>query len=149
MQPPFPQEVIVSERRFKYEEAVKAAPLNYDAWFDYVKLEEGAGDVERTRAVFERAIANVPPAPEKRYWQRYIYLWVRYALYEELEAGACLGVLVAWFRFLCVSLPAVFFFLVCVCVCLGCVCVCVCARVQRWRLGGAHLYSVEGFTGEL
>jgi crooked neck len=25
--------------------------------------------------VYERAIANVPPADEKRYWQRYIYLW--------------------------------------------------------------------------
>ena len=37
--------------------------------------------------VYERAIANVPPAAEKRYWQRYIYLWVKYALFEELEAG--------------------------------------------------------------
>lgn len=38
--------------------------------------------------VYERAIANVPPAAEKRYWQRYIYLWVKYALFEELDAGA-------------------------------------------------------------
>lgn len=37
--------------------------------------------------VYERAISNVPPAPEKRYWQRYIYLWIKYALFEELEAG--------------------------------------------------------------
>ena len=36
--------------------------------------------------VYERAIANVPPAAEKRYWQRYIYLWINYALFEELEA---------------------------------------------------------------
>lgn len=36
--------------------------------------------------VYERAIANIPPAPEKRYWQRYIYLWINYALFEELEA---------------------------------------------------------------
>ena len=40
----------------------------------------------QVREVYERAIANVPPAPEKRYWQRYIYLWIRYALWEELEA---------------------------------------------------------------
>jgi hypothetical protein len=45
------QEVIVSERRFKYEEEVKRAPLNYDAWFDYIRLEESAGDVDRTREV--------------------------------------------------------------------------------------------------
>lgn len=39
--------------------------------------------------VYERAIGNVPlplDAPEKRYWQRYIYLWLNYALWEELEA---------------------------------------------------------------
>ncbi|KDP44360.1 hypothetical protein JCGZ_20040 [Jatropha curcas] len=43
--------------------------------------------VERIREVHERAIANVPPAEEKRYWQRYIYLWINYALYEELDVG--------------------------------------------------------------
>ncbi len=36
--------------------------------------------------VYERAVANVPPGGEKRYWQRYIYLWVKYALFEELVA---------------------------------------------------------------
>ncbi|KAG2243804.1 hypothetical protein Bca52824_094344 [Brassica carinata] len=35
--------------------------------------------------IYERAIANIPPAEEKRYWQRYIYLWINYALYEEIE----------------------------------------------------------------
>jgi crooked neck len=79
--------VIVSERRFQYEEEVRRSPLNYDGWFDYIRLEESAGDIDRTREVYERAIANVPPAPEKRYWQRYIYLWIKYALFEELEAG--------------------------------------------------------------
>ena len=37
--------------------------------------------------MYERAISNVPPAPEKRYWQRYVYLWIKYALWEELDAG--------------------------------------------------------------
>jgi crooked neck len=39
--------------------------------------------------VYERAVGNVPlplDAPEKRYWQRYIYLWLNYALWEEMEA---------------------------------------------------------------
>ncbi|GAB4816800.1 hypothetical protein N2152v2_003846 [Parachlorella kessleri] len=80
------EEVIVSERRFKYEEEVRSNPLNYDAWFDYLRLEEDAGDIERAREVYERAIAALPPAPEKRYWQRYIYLWIKYALFEELDA---------------------------------------------------------------
>ena len=37
--------------RFQYEEEVKRNPLNYDNWFDYVKLEESTGDVERIREV--------------------------------------------------------------------------------------------------
>ncbi|XP_069117368.1 crooked neck-like protein 1 [Argopecten irradians] len=80
------EDVIVSKRRFKYEEEVKENPLNYDAWFDYLRLMEADGNIEQTRDTFERAIANIPPSQEKRYWRRYIYLWVNYALFEELEA---------------------------------------------------------------
>ncbi|KAG1678894.1 hypothetical protein FOA52_003562 [Chlamydomonas sp. UWO 241] len=80
------EEVVVSKRRFQYEEEVQRNPLNYDTWFDYVKLEESGGDAEKVREVYERAVSNLPPAMEKRYWQRYIYLWIRYALYEELDA---------------------------------------------------------------
>jgi crooked neck len=58
-------------------------PFNYDTWFDYTRLEEQAGEVARAREVYERAIANVPPAMEKRYWKRYIYLWINYAVFEE------------------------------------------------------------------
>ncbi|KAF3772558.1 Crooked neck-like protein 1 [Nymphaea thermarum] len=80
------EDVIVGKRRFQYEEEIAKNPLNYDTWFDYVRLEENAGNKERIREVYERAIANLPPAEEKRYWQRYIYLWIYYAVFEELEA---------------------------------------------------------------
>ena len=89
------EEVITSKKRFQYEESVKRDPYLYDAWFDYVRLEEEAlGDetdldeaaCARVREVYERAIANVPPAPDKRLWRRYIYLWLRYAVFEELRA---------------------------------------------------------------
>jgi crooked neck len=50
-------------------------------------MEEQHGDVDKTREVYERAIANVPPQNQKRYWKRYIYLWINYALFEETEAG--------------------------------------------------------------
>ncbi|CAK8538023.1 unnamed protein product [Lathyrus sativus] len=81
------EDAIVGKRRFQYEDEVRKNPLNYDSWFDYIRLEESVGNKGRTREVYERAIANVPPAEEKRYWQRYIYLWINYALYEELDAG--------------------------------------------------------------
>ncbi|XP_041468018.1 crooked neck-like protein 1 [Lytechinus variegatus] len=79
------EDVIISKRRFQYEEEVKTNPHNYDAWFDYLRLMETDGDIETVRDLYERAIANIPPAQEKRLWRRYIYLWINYALYEELE----------------------------------------------------------------
>ncbi|OIV94933.1 hypothetical protein TanjilG_22130 [Lupinus angustifolius] len=81
------EDAIVGKRRFQYEDEVGKSPTNYDSWFDYIRLEESVGNKERVREVYERAIANVPPAQEKRLWQRYIYLWINYALYEELDAG--------------------------------------------------------------
>uniref|UniRef100_A0A669B939 Crooked neck pre-mRNA splicing factor 1 n=1 Tax=Oreochromis niloticus TaxID=8128 RepID=A0A669B939_ORENI len=79
------EDVIVSKRRFQYEEEVKANPHNYDAWFDYLRLVESDADADTVRDVYERAIANIPPIQEKRHWRRYIYLWINYGLYEELE----------------------------------------------------------------
>ncbi|TGZ65990.1 hypothetical protein CRM22_005583 [Opisthorchis felineus] len=78
------EDVILSKRKFQYEEEVQANPHNYDVWFDYVRLMEEEGSVDQTREIYERAVANVPPIKEKRYWRRYIYLWLNYALYEEL-----------------------------------------------------------------
>ena len=40
-----------------------------------------------TRDTYERAISNVPPVMEKKYWKRYIYIWIKYALFEELVAN--------------------------------------------------------------
>uniref|UniRef100_A0A6A7G2M1 Crooked neck-like protein 1 n=1 Tax=Hirondellea gigas TaxID=1518452 RepID=A0A6A7G2M1_9CRUS len=79
-------EVILSKRRFQYEEELKSNPRNYDVWFDYVKLEESNNNFERIRDVYERSISQLPPLKEKRYWRRYIYLWIRYAIFEELTA---------------------------------------------------------------
>jgi crooked neck len=69
------EDAVVGKRRFQYEDEVRENPLNYDSWFDYIRLEESVGKKERIREIYERAIANVLPAQEKRYWQRYIYLW--------------------------------------------------------------------------
>ena len=47
--------------------------------------EESEGALDRVRDAYERAIANLPPA-DKKYWRRYVYLWINYALFEELVA---------------------------------------------------------------
>lgn len=59
---------------------------------------ESDAEADTVREVYERAIANVPPIQEKRHWKRYIYLWINYALYEELEAKVTCGLLtpVSW-----------------------------------------------------
>ncbi|KAK1963749.1 TPR-like protein [Colletotrichum sublineola] len=80
------EDVVLSKRRVFYEAQVKENPKNYDVWFDYTRLEETAGDLDRVRDVYERAVAQVPPAQEKRFWRRYIYLWINYAIFEELQA---------------------------------------------------------------
>jgi crooked neck len=73
------EDVIVSKRKFQYEEEVKANPNNYDAWFDCLHLVESEGDLDIIRETYERAVANVPPTKEKSFWHRYIYLWINCA----------------------------------------------------------------------
>jgi crooked neck len=68
---------VLGKRRIQYEEELAYDGTNYDAWFSLARLEEDAyradkedgEDVEptRVREVYERAVANVPPATEKRY----------------------------------------------------------------------------------
>lgn len=55
------EDVIVSKRKFQYEEEVKVNPHNYDAWFDLLRLVESDAKVDVVRETYERAIANVPP----------------------------------------------------------------------------------------
>ncbi|KAJ3023934.1 Crooked neck-like protein 1 [Thoreauomyces humboldtii] len=80
------EDVVVGKRRVRYEDELASNPRNYDVWFDYVRLEETSGDHDKIREVYERAISQVPLIAEKRYWRRYIYLWIFYAVWEELEA---------------------------------------------------------------
>jgi crooked neck len=79
--------IIVGKRRFQYEEMLATDNASYDVWFDYIKLEESFGNKDKIREVYERSIAsdNMPPVLEKQYWKRYIYLWINYALFEELQ----------------------------------------------------------------
>jgi len=96
------ENVLLTERRSTYETSVTDSPLDYDNWFDYIRLEEQNGTTDTTREIYERAIANVPPIAEKKHWRRYLYLWLGYALYEELQGAedrarevykACIGIL--------------------------------------------------------
>lgn len=95
---------MLGKRRIQYEEELSHDGRNYDVWFDYARLEEGAYRqsreegataeeedqiLARVREVYERAVAQVPPGNEKRHWRRYIFLWLDYALFEEIETKVC------------------------------------------------------------
>ncbi|KZV67380.1 pre-mRNA-splicing factor CLF1 [Peniophora sp. CONT] len=94
------ESTVLGKRRIQYEDELSQDGRNYDVWFDYARLEEGAykdlieegataeeeeGALGRVREVYERAVAQVPPGGEKRHWRRYIFLWLNYALFEEIE----------------------------------------------------------------
>ncbi|KAK7462748.1 NineTeen Complex (NTC) component [Stygiomarasmius scandens] len=94
------ESTVLGKRRIQYEEELSHDGRNYDVWFDYARLEEGAlkdlrddgataeeeeAAIGRVREVYERAVAQVPPGNEKRHWRRYIFLWLDYALFEEIE----------------------------------------------------------------
>ena len=94
------ESTVLCKRRIQYEEELAYDGRNYDVWFDYARLEEGAlheileegatqeeeeRAMNRVREVYERAVAQVPPGNEKRHWRRYIFLWLFYALFEETE----------------------------------------------------------------
>jgi crooked neck len=80
-------ELVFDKRRRYYKELLEKYPSNYDAWFDLLLLEqESRKDVLTVRDTFEKAVSQVPPSSEKRLWKRYIYLWIMYANWEEIEA---------------------------------------------------------------
>lgn len=94
------ESTVLGKRRIQYEDEVQHDGRNYDVWFDYARLEEGevttlreeggtaeeeAAAIERVRDIYERAVSFVPPGTEKRHWRRYIFLWLNYALFEEIE----------------------------------------------------------------
>ena len=62
---------------------MKTEPFNYDAWLDLAGIEEENLDFDAVRDTFELAIAQIPEQLEKKYWKRYIYLWMFYAIFEE------------------------------------------------------------------
>ncbi|KAF8638197.1 hypothetical protein AX16_010543 [Volvariella volvacea WC 439] len=95
------ENTVLTRRRIDYEEELTRDGRNYNTWLEYVRLEEsvlqdirdeGATREEEeevaiasVREVYERAVAQVPPEEEKRHWLRYIFLWLNYAVFEEVE----------------------------------------------------------------
>jgi crooked neck len=99
------EDTVLGKRRIQYEDELNSstdAKMNYDIWFDYARLEEDTfrslvavglpndsqdvvAALQRVRDVYDRAVAIVPPSQEKRHWRRYVFLWLNWALFEEID----------------------------------------------------------------
>lgn len=77
--------VVVDKQKKSLEAKISSDPWDYDAWFDMVLLMEKWSSKETVRSTYERAVANVPQVATKAYWSRYVYLWLLYAAWAELE----------------------------------------------------------------
>lgn len=110
--------VLLQEKRDEYEKTLAVDSFNYDLWLDYARLEESEvslqgetlrdklndtdyddeatlklkkileNKIQLARSVYSRAVTKIPPVNQKRHWLRYIYLWINYALFEELIVGS-------------------------------------------------------------
>ena len=79
--------MLIDKRRAFYEKHLVEDPDNYDVCFNYMRMEEEAGDIDRAREIFERSISKVPLKKDKKHWTRYVYLWLFYAQFEESVAA--------------------------------------------------------------
>jgi len=93
------ERVIVQKQRAQYKERLQKNEFDYDGWLEWAALEQEyetqlvdetakTQQRERVRDTFEQAVSHVPPYPkDKDPWRRYIYVWIYYAVYEELSCG--------------------------------------------------------------
>lgn len=79
--------VVLSKRTRQLEQLIVEQPDNYDHWFDLIQLQEQseASTLEAIRDTYERAIARIPSSSVKQDWKRYVYLWLKYAQFEETK----------------------------------------------------------------
>ena len=80
------EELLIDKKRADYERQLVEDPENLDVCFNYIRMEEEAGDVERIREIFERSLAKVPTKKDQKLWKRYIYIFLFYAQFEEAVA---------------------------------------------------------------
>lgn len=74
-------ENVASWRILSYRQLVEADPRDYDLWWQLLKL---APD----EATFEAAVAQPPLMLDRKLasWNRYVFIWIRYALWLEYAA---------------------------------------------------------------
>lgn len=76
--------LLLEKRRMHLEQKL-SSDTNYNTWFDLIRLEETSSPLERVRETYERALTQTPAIATKAAWSSYIYLWLLYATWTEVE----------------------------------------------------------------
>ncbi|KAH9251792.1 hypothetical protein BASA81_010235 [Batrachochytrium salamandrivorans] len=78
--------VVAMRRRNDYLDLLQKDVQDYDSWLDLCRLEEtfGLGNCDKVRETYAQAQSHLPAQQEKRFWRRFVYLFVFESLFEEL-----------------------------------------------------------------
>ncbi|ODV59862.1 Clf1p [Ascoidea rubescens DSM 1968] len=83
---------IILKRKKKYELILEKDKTDYDTWWLYIKIIEElysnlsiSENVEKIRKVFDDCVKCTPKVVQKDYWRRYIFIWIKYIFWEELN----------------------------------------------------------------
>ena len=92
---------IMIKRKLKYEEEVSRVPQDYDSWWSYIGILQQEDNNEATRETFERAVKIIlTDSFKSTVWRRYIYIWIKYAFWEEFTVGSINNARNIWNRVL-------------------------------------------------
>lgn len=79
------QSSVTLKRKAKYESDLKDDPQDYDTWWALITILQNHSKESDVAKAFKSSISHAPNDRTKTIrWRRYIMLWVRYALWEEL-----------------------------------------------------------------
>ncbi|GMM35066.1 Clf1 protein [Saccharomycopsis crataegensis] len=80
--------LLLNKRKAVYDEDLEKNPTDYDLWWVYITLmQELSADKNGLIEVYEMAVNNKPLINTKKTveWKKYIYLWIRYLYFVELD----------------------------------------------------------------
>ncbi|KAK0180677.1 hypothetical protein PV327_003035 [Microctonus hyperodae] len=73
-------------RKNVLKDLVQKFPYQYAYWVDYIDIIQNEGNHEETRRIYEEALQNKPASPDDiDNWRVYMYIWMYYASFEELD----------------------------------------------------------------
>lgn len=72
------------QSKLNYEHLLKEYEYDSDLWLKYINICQFNNDLNTVKTLFKKSITYIPNDNSKTIkWKRYIFLWIKYALWEE------------------------------------------------------------------